>query len=63
MTQAFIPDYGTTFSVLQLSRNRFFYNELRITNAARSQFAYERYEKLPVENPSIGMKMIKGSGR
>ncbi len=44
-------------------RNWLFYKEVTITNAVRSQFDYERYEKLLEGNPTTGMRAIEGRVR
>ncbi|NTU49726.1 MAG: hypothetical protein HGA87_02320 [Desulfobulbaceae bacterium] len=63
MKEVFIIGCGMSFSVGRFRRNWLFYKEVTITNALRSQFDYERYEKLPVESPIIGMRVIEGRGR
>ena len=63
MTQAFITGWGKSFSVGRFRRNFPFYREFTITNAVRSQFDYERYEKLPEKKPTISVKVIEGRER
>jgi hypothetical protein len=63
MKQAFTNGCGMSFSVGRFRRNLYFYKEVRITNALRSQFDYERYEQLLEGNPRIGMRAIEGRGR
>jgi hypothetical protein len=63
MKQAFANGCGMSFSVGRFRRNWHFYKEVTITNAARSQFDFERYEKLPKENSRIGMRVIDGRER
>jgi hypothetical protein len=55
MRDVIATGYGRSFSVRQLEDNWQFYKEITITNAARSQFDYDRFEKLPEENPTIGI--------
>jgi hypothetical protein len=52
-----------SFSVGRFRRNWHFYKEVTITNALRSQFDVERYEKLPEECPGSGIRVIEGRGR
>ncbi len=63
MKQAFVNGYGKSFSVGRFRRNWLFYKGVTITNAVRSQFDYERYEKLSEANLRIEMSMIEGRGR
>ena len=63
MKRAFAIGWGMSFSVGRFRRNMSFYKEVTITNALRSQFNFERYEKLPEGNPRIDMSMIEGRGR
>ncbi len=63
MKEAFAIGWRRSFSVGLFRRNFHFYKEVTITNALRSQFDFERYEKLPEECPRIGMRVIEGRGR
>jgi hypothetical protein len=63
MKQAFTTGCGMSFSVGRFRRNWHFYKEVTITNALRSQFDVERYEKLPEECPGRGIRVIEGRGR
>ncbi len=62
MTQAFAIGWGRSCSVDRFRRNLSFYKEVTITNALRSQFDYEGYEKLPEECPRSGIRVIEGRG-
>jgi len=62
MKEAFIIGCGMSFSVGRFRRNWLFYMEVTITNAVRSQFDYEGYEKLPEECPRSGIRVIEGRG-
>jgi hypothetical protein len=62
MKQAFTNGCGRSFSVDRFSCNLLFYKEVTITNALRSQFDYEGYEKLPEECPRSGIRVIEGRG-
>jgi hypothetical protein len=63
MRQAFLTGCGQKFFMQTVMRNLLFYKEVTITNAARSQFDVERYEKLLEESLTICMKAIEGRGR
>ena len=63
MKEAFAIGWGRRLSGGFLEDNWHFYMEVTITNAARSQFDYERYGKLPEENLTIGMWVIEGRRR
>jgi len=63
MKDAFLSGCGRSFSDGRFRRNWFFYKEVTIANALRSQFDFERYEKLSEECPRIGMRVIKGRVR
>ncbi len=63
MKEAFAIGWGRSCSVDRFRRNLHFYKEVTITNALRSQFDFERYEKLLEGNLTIGMRPIEGSGR
>ncbi|ACF43707.1 hypothetical protein [Pelodictyon phaeoclathratiforme] len=63
MKQAFAIGWGISFSVGRFRRNLLFYKDVKITNALRSQFDYERYGKLPEKKPTISVKVIEGRGR
>ncbi len=63
MKQAFITGWGKSFSVGRFRRNWHFYKVVTITNALRSQFDFERYEKLLKDSSSFGMKVVEGRGR
>jgi len=63
MKQAFVSGCERSFSVGRFRRNWLFYKEVTITNALRSQFDFERYEKLLEGNPTTGMRAIEGRGR
>ncbi len=63
MKQAFAHDYGTSFSVRQLEHNLHLTKGFQITNAVRSQFNYDRYERLREENLIISLKVFEGRGR
>ena len=63
MKQAFAIGWGRSCSVDRFRRNLSFYKEVTITNAARSQFDFDRYEKLLEESLTICMKAIEGRGR
>jgi len=63
MRDVFAIDWGMSCSVDRFRRNWHFYKEFTITNALRSQFDVERYEKLPEECPRSGIRVIEGRGR
>ena len=63
MKQAFVNGYGRSFSESRFMRNWLFYKEVTITNAVRSQFDVERYEKMLGECPTIGMRVLEGRVR
>jgi len=63
MRQAFLTGCGQKFFMQTVMRNWLFYKEVTITNAVRSQFDYERYEKLLEGNPTTGMRAIEGRVR
>ncbi len=63
MKQAFLSGWGRSFSVGRFRLNWLFYRDVTITNALRSQFDYERYEKLPEKKPTISVKVIEGRDR
>ena len=63
MKRAFLIGWVRSCSVDRFRRNLHFYKEVTITNALRSQFDYERYEKLSEGNPRIDMSMIEGRVR
>ena len=63
MKQAFLSGCGGSYSGGLFEDNWQFYKKVTIANAARSQFDFDRYGKLPVESPIIGVRVIKGRGR
>ena len=63
MRDVCVTGCGRSFSVGRFRRNWLFYKEVTITNAVRSQFDVERYEKMPEECPGSGIRVIEGRGR
>ena len=63
MRRAFASGCGRSFSVGRFKRNWLFYKGVTITNAVRSQFDVELYEKLLEESLIIGMRVVEGRGR